>query len=102
MRVDILHKELFRKALNQVSPELEIPEFTGITIDSRKVQRGDIFLALKGERTDGHHYIEQVQKAGAVACIVEKEGDKFSSTFEVSSTRQLINDTAAEYRKNLS
>ena len=102
MRVDILHKELFRKALNQVLPELEISEFTGITIDSRKVQRGDIFLALKGERTDGHHYIEQVQKAGAVACIVEKEGDKFSSTFEVSSTRQLINDTAAEYRKNLS
>ena len=49
MRVDILNNELFRKSLNQVSTELQIPNFAGITIDSRKVQKGDIFLALKGE-----------------------------------------------------
>ena len=92
---------LFRKTLNLVLPELEIHTFSGITSDSRKVQQGDIFLAIKGESTDGHHYIEQAEKAGAAICIVEKEVNKFRSAFEVPSTRQCLNDTAAIYRKNL-
>ncbi|SVE53730.1 uncharacterized protein METZ01_LOCUS506584, partial [marine metagenome] len=40
---------------------MSIPKITGITIDSRKVVRGDIFFALKGESTDGHNYIEQAE-----------------------------------------
>ena len=73
MRVDILNKALFRKTLEQIFPELQIPKFEGISIDSRKIQRGDIFLALKGERDDGHNYILQARQAGASIAILEKQ-----------------------------
>ena len=57
MRVNIQYKDLFEKTMKQVLPELSIPRITGITIDSRTVVRGDIFLALNGENTVlGIHY----------------------------------------------
>ena len=39
----------------------------GIVIDSRMVQDDYVFVAIKGERTDGHRYIEQVFADGALA-----------------------------------
>ena len=44
-QINIQYKDLFAKAINQVLPELSIPKITGITIDSRKVARGDSFFA---------------------------------------------------------
>ena len=49
MRVSIQHKNLFEKVIHQILPELSINGITGITIDSREVVQGDIFLALKGK-----------------------------------------------------
>ena len=36
-----------------------------IRIDSRKIQQGDTFVAIKGYKTDGHNYIEKAIKNGA-------------------------------------
>ncbi len=48
-------------------------KFTGkICTDSRAVQPGDIFVALRGERFDGHHFLEEVSRAGAISAIVEE------------------------------
>ncbi len=44
-----------------------------VEIDSRKVQPGDLFVALKGERVDGHEYVQQAFAAGAIAAVVEKK-----------------------------
>lgn len=44
---------------------------TGIAINSQDVQKGDLFVALKGERTDGHNYLEDAFARGAVAALVE-------------------------------
>jgi len=49
MRVDIQNKTFFKKALNKAFPELNDSDFSGISIDSRNVKPGDIFLAFKGE-----------------------------------------------------
>jgi UDP-N-acetylmuramoyl-tripeptide--D-alanyl-D-alanine ligase len=43
-----------------------------ICIDSRAAARSDIFAALKGEHTDGHHYLEAAFKAGASCALVEQ------------------------------
>lgn len=51
---------------------------TGITLDSRKVQPGDIFVALTGSITDGHTYIQEAIKKGAVAVVGEKAHSKLS------------------------
>ena len=42
---------------------------TGITLDSRQVQPGDVFVALSGEATDGHRYIPAAIRAGACAVV---------------------------------
>ncbi len=41
-----------------------------VEIDSRKVQLGDLFVAIKGERVDGHHYVADALARGAVAAVV--------------------------------
>ena len=40
--------------------------------DSRKIKLDDIYIALKGERVDGHDYVLHAEKAGAIAAIVER------------------------------
>ncbi len=47
-------------------------EFGGVSLDSRKVCAGDVFVALKGERTDGHAYVATALAAGAAVAIVEQ------------------------------
>lgn len=43
---------------------------TGVTIDSRSVRPGDLFVALKGERVDGHDFITKAIEAGAAAVVL--------------------------------
>jgi UDP-N-acetylmuramoyl-tripeptide--D-alanyl-D-alanine ligase len=44
----------------------------GYSIDSRTVQAGELFFAVKGERLDGHDFVEQARSRGAVGAVVEK------------------------------
>lgn len=44
----------------------------GVSIDTRTLQKGDIYIALKGEALDGHNYVEAAFKAGAAAAIVRQ------------------------------
>jgi len=44
---------------------------TGYSIDSRTLQPGDLFFAVRGERLDGHDYVEQALAKGAVAAVVD-------------------------------
>lgn len=46
---------------------------TGWSIDSRTVEAGDLFFALKGPNHDGHQYVEQVLAKGAAGAVVERE-----------------------------
>src|SRR5690348_11694684 len=53
----------------------------GYSIDSRTVGPGQVFFAVKGERLDGHDYVDSALKSGAVAAVVRTEqldryGDK--------------------------
>lgn len=48
-------------------------QFENVTIDSRSVKQGELFVAIKGERFDGHDFIEQAIQAGAKGVIVERE-----------------------------
>ncbi|MFJ3109763.1 MULTISPECIES: UDP-N-acetylmuramoyl-tripeptide--D-alanyl-D-alanine ligase [Pseudomonas] len=47
--------------------------FTGVSIDSRSVGAGQLFVALAGPRFDGHDYLADVKAKGAVAALVERE-----------------------------
>lgn len=47
-------------------------DITGVSIDSRTVKKGDVFVALKNER-DGHEFVKSAEENGAVAAVVERE-----------------------------
>ena len=46
-------------------------QVSGVEMDSRDVRSGDLFVALKGETTDGHNYIDKAFANGAAAALVE-------------------------------
>ncbi len=46
--------------------------YRGISTDTRSIRSGEIFLALKGERFDGHDFLVEAVKAGASALVIEK------------------------------
>lgn len=45
----------------------------GYQIDSRRLQPGELFFALKGERVDGHDYLAEAKERGAVGAVVSRE-----------------------------
>ncbi|SHI34531.1 UDP-N-acetylmuramoyl-tripeptide--D-alanyl-D-alanine ligase [Parasporobacterium paucivorans] len=77
-------------------------EITGITIDSRQVEEGNLFIAIKGERVDGHDFIPAIRNAGAVASVCERQPDSGMEPYVlVDSTLQAIKDIARYYRSNM-
>lgn len=51
---------------------------TGISIDTRSLQAGDLFIALRGDQGDGHDYVAQALEKGAAAAVVERIPDGLS------------------------
>ena len=54
---------------------MAISRSRGVAFDSREVGPGDLFVALKGEATDGHRFVDQAFAAGAAGAMVER-GDR--------------------------
>jgi len=61
----------FRESSVQFLPDHWQAE--GVVIDSRDVQKDNLFVALKGEKTNGHQYISQAFEKGASACVISNE-----------------------------
>lgn len=59
------------KCLRRPEVLLKDSRVGAIVTDSRKVQPGDIFVAIRGERFDGHDYVQQVAQMGACAVVVD-------------------------------
>ncbi len=68
--------------------------FTVITTDSRRVQAGDLFIALRGKRRDGHEFLEEAAKKGASLIITEKP---FPSAVAVNNTTATLGRLAAAH-----
>lgn len=73
MRLNELLREIQYKHL--VLPKEEV-EVLGINIDSRLVQKGDMFIAMRGTQVDGHEYIVAAEEKGAVAIVCEDMPEK--------------------------
>lgn len=58
------------QALGYIYTQTTKQPVTGIAIDSRTVKPGDLFVALSGEKSDGHQYLEQAIAKGAVAVVI--------------------------------
>lgn len=60
---------------------------TSVTFDSRKVERGSLFVCVRGFETDGHRYAAQVVSRGAAALVVDHELDVALPQIVVPDTR---------------
>ncbi len=81
--------------LGNLSPSIP---YKGVTIDSREECRGRIFVALKGERSDGHDFIPHAIAKGAVLAISERPVD--APHIEVESSLEALHRLAALVRAN--
>lgn len=77
-------------------------DFSRVVIDSRKVNKGDIFFAIKGENFDAHKFVDNVLENGAGLVIVHKEEEyksfsEDSSIVLVEDTKKALLDLASFY-----
>src|SRR5271165_3299614 len=76
MKLTLSRVAEFLPATGDFNPNLTA---AGYSIDSRTLQPGELFFAVKGERLDGHEYVEAALAKGAVAAVVEQSsGSRFS------------------------
>lgn len=75
-------------------------EITGIQMDSRLIESGDLFVAVKGTQTDGHAYIQKAIEKGAAAIVCEQLPDicKEDITYiRVSDTEDAVGKLATTF-----
>lgn len=75
---------------------------TRICTDSRQVAPGDVFIALRGDRFDGHQFLETAEMRGAVAVVVDQSALPVPplnlAVISVGNTREALGRLAAQYR----
>ena len=74
-------------------------EFTAVSTDTRAIKRGDLFVALKGERYDGHDFLAQAAAAGAAAVLVERASDVALPQVVVDDTTRALGRLGNYWRR---
>ena len=75
-------------------------DITGVDIDSRKVERGHLFVAIKGTQTDGHRFIPKAIASGAAAVLCEdlpEERQEGVTYVKVASTEEAVGPVATMF-----
>ena len=75
--------------------------FSGCSTDSRTIEKGNLFIALKGENFDGHKYISVAEKKGASSLIVDREISNTKSFIKVKNTRKAMGLLAKSWREKI-
>lgn len=75
---------------------------TGVTIDSRKIEQGYLFVPIKGAKVDGHTFIPDVMEKCALCTFSEQPLENATHPYIlVKSCKQALKDLAEHYRKSL-
>ena len=75
-----------------VKAKADFSSITGVSIDTRMIEKGDLFVALTGEQRDGHDFVRMAFEKGAAAALVKN--DKASS-LSISGPLIPVDDTLA-------
>ena len=80
--------------------------FTGVSTDSRAIQPGELFVALRGDRFDGHSFAQEALKRGGGVLVeaeraagLSRNGDRTKAVIEVKDTLKALGDLARERRR---
>ncbi len=75
-------------------------KITSVCIDSRKASEGSVFIAIKGENTDGYDYIPSAMEKGALCVVTSRVYDGYPCIV-VNDPIKALQEIAAAYRKTL-
>ena len=67
---------LNQKILNNILKTKKNPGFIGVSINSKELKKGNLFIAIKGKNKDGHNFISEAIKKGASLCVASKNNRK--------------------------
>jgi len=75
-----------------------------VQFHSQKIKPGDVFFALKGEKTDGHAFLKEVAEKGAKLSIIDRsyDGKEFVSCVRVDSVLDTLQELAALHIEKIS
>src|SRR3989339_708251 len=74
---------------------------SSVSIDTRTLQKGDLFFAIKGENFDGHQFAEEALKKGACAVVADQPITHLSA-MKVNNTIEALGILARDFRKKFS
>ncbi len=73
--------------------------FNDVSKDTRSIRQGDLYIAIKGERFDGHAFVEQAQRAGAAGALVQQQQNVALPQIDVPDTLAALGKLAANWRQ---
>lgn len=98
MKVEKVLKKLNIIKVNGEIAEIDIRE---ISSDSRKISKGDCFVAISGQLWDGHNFITEAIKKGASLIIAERVPENISSPYIiVDDSRKVLSILSSEFYNN--
>ena len=103
MRININKSEILSQIIKKITGETLTTPITGITTDSRDCKPGDLYIALLGNRSDGHDFLYQVDNINAAAALVSKENTTEKLKLKQicgQDTNKVLGMIANKWRKN--
>ena len=88
MRIEIKDKKNFISMFNKIYKNNNVSNINGISIDSRKIMKNDIYIPIKGEKYDGHDYINESFQKGAIISFSEQQ----SNNENIISTNSILTE----------
>ena len=99
MRINLPHPNKFAKIWEEVTDVALNKTVKGIVTDSREVRPGDLYIAISGDRVDGHTFIKDVFEKGAVCALVNSEIENADEQLiKVNNTVSTIGKMAKAWR----
>ena len=99
MRATIDHPELFAAVFESITKSKLHRPVTGLSTDSREINEGDLYIAINGEKVNGHQFLNEVRQSGAVAALVCDADKKIDiQQIKVNNTLKAISEIANKWR----
>ena len=89
VRISINNSEKLSKIIKEITGVRLTSPITGITTDSRNCEPGDLYIALLGDRSNGHHYLQDVDAMDASAALISER----NSNQELNLYQIIVEDT---------
>jgi len=90
---------LLKKAFNKNFKNMN---FNGVSINTKSIKKNDLFFAIKGKKTDGHLFVKDAIKKGAIRSVVSQKIKKIpkNKIIKVNNTLSSLNNFARVVREN--